>query len=83
MQGYNLTTVICLLCSRLRKFVSVKFIAAVYSGYELHRLIERDNVDNTVSALLAAAILSFMGLNVLQDYIFTRGGRYEGKRNEN
>jgi len=61
----------------VRKLFSVKLWAGAYCAYELHRRITISDNLGTVDCLLAAGVLCFMGINVLQDFIFSnsRGGR--------
>jgi hypothetical protein len=56
----------------LRKVCSVKLWAAVYCAVELHLRIKSGVELGIVDTFLAAGVLSLMGLNVLQDFIFRK-----------
>jgi uncharacterized membrane protein YqhA len=60
----------------VKKLFSVKLWAGAFCGYELHRRITLVETLGIVDVLLCAGILCFMGINVLQDFIFlnVRGG---------
>jgi hypothetical protein len=54
----------------LKKTCSVKLWAAVYCAVELHLRIKSGSELGIVDTFLAAGVLTLMGLNVLQDFIF-------------
>ena len=59
------------------KFFSVKLWAGFGCFYLLNKLVDSGLDLGGVDMILAAAILSFMGINVLQDFVFMgtkRGG---------
>jgi hypothetical protein len=58
--------------SCLKKACSVKLWAAVYCAVELHLRIKSGVELGIVDTFLAAGVLTLMGLNVLQDFIFKK-----------
>jgi hypothetical protein len=54
----------------LKKISSAKLWITLWAMFELHCIIQTGRELGAVAVLLTAVPLSFMGLNVLQDFIF-------------
>lgn len=54
----------------LKKITSAKLWITLWAMFELHCIIQAGRELGVVAVLLTAVPLSYMGLNVLQDFIF-------------
>lgn len=54
----------------IKKLFSVKLWAGAFCAYLLNKRVDMGAEMGTVDCLLAAGVLCFMGINVLQDFIF-------------
>jgi len=62
--------IISFIKSLLTKIISAKLWVTLWSMYELHCIIRTGKELGAVAILLTAVPLSYMGFNVLQDFIF-------------
>jgi len=62
-----------------KKIGSAKLWVTIWAMYELHYLIHTGKDLGTVAILLTSVPLSYMGLNVLQDFIFSGNRTMQGK----